>query len=87
MVRNYVHIKDNIAKLRTFTRPPYGITDNDGTYGRCYSHIYGYILIDYRHGLIESKALGAIQKPPKVWLDLPEKSYQGYFVSGYRIPT
>ena len=31
MVRNYVHIKDNIAKLRTFSRPPYGITDNDGS--------------------------------------------------------
>ena len=31
MVRNYVHIIDNIAKLRTFTRPPYGITDNYGT--------------------------------------------------------
>jgi len=29
MVRNYVHIKDSIAKLRTFTRPLYGITDND----------------------------------------------------------
>jgi len=32
MVRNYVHIKDNIAKLRTFTRPLYGIT---GNYGSC----------------------------------------------------
>ena len=40
MVRNSLHIKDNIAKLPMFTRPPYGITDNDGTYtavraGRC----------------------------------------------------
>jgi len=32
MVRNSLHIKDNIAKLPMFTRPAYGITDNDGTW-------------------------------------------------------
>ena len=31
MVRNSLHIKDNIAKLPMFTRPPYGITDDYGS--------------------------------------------------------
>ena len=33
MVRNPLHIKDNIPKLPMFTGPPYGITDNYGTSG------------------------------------------------------
>ena len=31
MVRNPLHIKDNIPKLPMFTGPPYGITDNYDT--------------------------------------------------------